>query len=69
LHGIHGTREIGDEAIACRVEDPTAMRGDQAINDDPVSGEGVKGAEFIESHQAAVAFDIGREDRGQLSFD
>ena len=28
LHGIHSAGEIGDEAIARRVEDPTAMRGD-----------------------------------------
>ena len=33
LHGIYGAAEIGDEAIARRVEDPTAMRCDQAIDD------------------------------------
>ena len=37
LHGIHGTGEIGDETVTCRVEDPTAMRGDQPVDDDPVS--------------------------------
>jgi hypothetical protein len=37
LHGIHGAGEIGDEAVARRVEDPTAMRGNQPIDDDPVS--------------------------------
>jgi hypothetical protein len=31
LNGVHGAGEIGDEAIASRVEAPTAMRGDQAI--------------------------------------
>jgi hypothetical protein len=69
LHGIHGTGEISDEAIARRVEDPTAMRGDQAVDDDPVRGEGVKGADLISPHETAVAFDIGGEDRGKLSFD
>ena len=69
LHGIDGAGEIGDEAIASRVEDPTAMRGDQAIDDDPVSGEGAERADLIEPHQAAVALDIGGEDRGELPFD
>jgi hypothetical protein len=31
LHGIHGTGEIGKHAVPSRVEDPAAMRGDQAI--------------------------------------
>jgi hypothetical protein len=69
LHGIHGTGEIGDEAVASRVEDPTAMRGDQPINDNPVSRERAKGADLIEPHQAAVAFDIGGKDCGELPFD
>src|SRR5262249_26514536 len=66
LHGINGAGEIGDEAIACRVEDPTAMRGDQAIDDDPVSRQGAKGADLIEPHQAAVALDIGGKNCREL---
>ena len=50
-------------------EDPTAMRGDQAIDDDPIRGEGAERADLIETHQAAVALDICCEDRGELSFD
>jgi len=69
LDGIHSAGEIGDEAIASRVEDPTAMRGDQVIDDDPIRGQGAKGADLIEPHQAAVAFDIRGEDRGELPFD
>jgi hypothetical protein len=45
LHRIHGACKIGKNAVARRVEDPTAMRGDQAINDDPVGGEGAQGAD------------------------
>jgi len=33
LHSIHGTGEVGDEAVARRVEDPTAIRGYQGIDD------------------------------------
>jgi hypothetical protein len=64
LHGIDSAGEIGDEPIASRVEDPTAMRGDQAVDDGAVSRERAKGADLIEPHQAAIAFDIGCEDRG-----
>ena len=69
LHDIYGAGKVGDETVTRRVEDPTAMRGDQAIDDDPVRGEGAKGADLIEPHQAAVAFDVGGEDRGELPFD
>jgi hypothetical protein len=69
LNGIHSAGEIGDEAIARRVEDPTAMRGDQAIYDDPVGRECAEGADLILAHETAVAFDIRCEDRRELSFD
>ena len=69
MHGIDGAGEIGDEAIARRGEDPTAMRGDQRIGYGPVSVEGAKGADLIQPHQAAIALDIGRKDCRELSFD
>jgi len=69
LHGIHGAGEVSDEAIASRVEDPTAIRGDQPIDDDPVRRESAEGADLISPHQAAIAFDIRCEDRRELSFD
>jgi hypothetical protein len=45
------------------------MSGDQPINDDPISREGAKSADLISVHQAAVALDIGCEDRGELPVD
>jgi len=69
LHSIHGTGEIGDEAIARRVEDPTAMGGDQTIDDNFVSRKRAKGADLIPTHEGAVARDIGGENRGELPFD
>src|SRR5215472_4888423 len=69
FHSIHGTGEIGDEAIACRGEDPTATRGDEPIDNGPVSCQSAEGADLIPPHQTAIAFDIGGEDRGELSFD
>jgi hypothetical protein len=69
LHGVHGTGEIGDETVASRVEDPTAMRGDQGIDDGSVSVESAEGADLIEPHEAAVAFDIRGEDGDELPAD
>ena len=43
---------------------PTAMGGNQGIDDGPVSVEGAKRADLILPHEAAVAFHIGGEDRG-----
>jgi len=46
--GVHARRldggagEVGDEAIASRVEDPAPMRVDQPIGDDEVGGEAEK---------------------------
>jgi hypothetical protein len=63
FHGIDCAGEIGDETVASRVKDPAPMRGDQAIDDDPICREGAKGADLIKPHQAAIAFHIGCEDR------
>jgi len=69
LHGVHGAGEIGDKAIASRVEDPASMRGNQAINNHLVCREGPKGANLVAPHEAAVALHIGSEDRRELLFD
>src|ERR1700730_18223767 len=69
LHGVDGAGEINDKAVTRGVVDPPAMRGDQAIDDAPICGKGAKGADLILPHQTAVAFDIGGEDPGELSFD
>jgi len=50
LHGVHGAGEIGDETVARGVEDPTPMRGDQPVDDDPVGRERTKGADLILPH-------------------
>jgi hypothetical protein len=47
LHGVHGTGEISDEAIARRVEDPASVRGNEPIDDDPVGRQGAESANLI----------------------
>ena len=69
LRGTHGAREIGDQTVTSRAENPTAMRGDEAIDDDPVGRERSKGTDLIPTHEGAVAGDIGGENRGELPFD
>jgi hypothetical protein len=69
FHGVHSTGEVSDEAVTRRVEDPTAMRGDQAIDNNPVDRERAECPDLIEPHQATVALDIRREDCRELSLD
>jgi hypothetical protein len=69
LRGIHGAGEISDEAIARCIEDPASVRGDKGIDDGSVPVESAERADLISLHEAAIAFDIGCEDRGKLSFD
>src|SRR6516162_1845978 len=45
------------------------IRGNQAIDYDPVGRKCAESGDLIKPHQAAVALDIGGEDRGELSFD
>ena len=60
--------EIGDHAVTGSVEDPAAMGCDQPVDDDPTGFEPGKGADFVVRHQPAVAGNVGREDRRELSF-
>ena len=69
LHRIHCAREVSDETISRRVENSATMRGDQAIGDSPVLGQGPKRRDLISPHHAAVALHISGKDRGELAFD
>ena len=69
LHGIDGTDEIGDDAVAGGVEDPPAMRRDQPVHDFAAGLEPGERAGLVQPHQPAVAGDVGGEDRGEFSFD
>src|SRR5262249_53056837 len=41
----------------------------QAVNDLAIRRERAQRTDLVDAHQAAVAFDIGGEDRGELAFD
>ena len=48
--------------------DSAMMLFDQTVDDLAVRREGAKSRLFIGAHQAAVAVDVGAEDRGELAF-
>jgi hypothetical protein len=61
--GVNRAGEIGDHAVARRVEDPAAVGCDQPVDDGPTGLESGKRADFVLRHQPAVAGNVGREDR------
>jgi hypothetical protein len=69
LDGINGTGEIGNDTVAGGIEDPAAMGGDQRVEDRPIGLQTAQRADLVQPHQAAVLGNIGRENRGELTFD
>src|SRR5580704_4963233 len=48
---------------------PAVVNGDQPVEDRPRGAQCPQRADLVQLHQMAVADDIGRENRGQFSFD
>jgi SAM-dependent methyltransferase len=69
LDRIHRTSKVGHHAVAGGIEDSTAVRFDQSIEDRLVGSQGAKRTDFVQPHKAAVLGDIGRKDYRELSFD
>src|ERR1700732_2491053 len=61
--------KVGDDAVACGVEDPAAMWGDQPVDDFAAGLQPREGADLVLPHQPAVAGDVGGEDCREFSFD
>jgi hypothetical protein len=68
LDGIDRAGEIGDDAVAGGVEDPAAMPGDQPVDDRAGRLQPSHRPRLVRAHQPAVAGDVGRENRRELSF-
>ena len=64
---LDGTRELGDDAVACASEHPSIVLLDQAINDLTMCPEGRKRPFLVCAHQSAVTNCVGREDNGYLA--
>jgi hypothetical protein len=68
LDGIHHAGELGEDAIACRVYEPSVVLLDETIDGLAVRGQSAKCRLFVLPHEAAVAIDVGAEYRGELAF-
>ena len=67
--GIGGAGKIGDDAIACGVEDAAVVDRNELVEDRPVGLQPTQRADLVDAHQPAVFGDIGGKDGGELSFD
>src|SRR4051794_38571614 len=69
LDGIHGTRELGQDTIACRVGDPTRMVSNQTIHDLAMSVQSAERPDLVVAHQSRVACHISGKDGDEPPFD
>ena len=68
-HGIHHAAELGQEAVAQRLDDAPARLGNQRIDDGGLPRHQLgQRARFVALHQPRIARDIGREDCRETPF-
>ena len=68
-HGLYGTDELDQHAIACRLDDAPTMFLDLGIDEfAPMRLEVGEGAFLISPHETAVADDISRHDGSEPAF-
>ena len=65
LDRIHDAGELGEDAVAGRVDDAAAVLADHRQDDRLVRLEVADGRVFVSAHERAVAGDVGGEDGGQ----
>jgi hypothetical protein len=69
-HGLNHAREFDEDAIAGRLDDPALVLGNLRVDQfATMSSEPREGASLVESHEAAVADDIGGENGRESAFD
>ena len=69
LEGIHHAGKLGKKVVSGGIHHPAMVLIDKGSHYFFVRGEGLEGARLILPHEAAVAFDIGTEDGGELTLD
>ncbi|HEU0201086.1 MAG TPA: hypothetical protein VFR86_11690 [Burkholderiaceae bacterium] len=67
LHRVHRTWELGQEAVSRRVDDAPAMLFDMPASNLEISRQPLQRADLVLAHEAAVALDIGAENRRQFA--
>jgi hypothetical protein len=69
-HGIDGARELDQYTVAGGLDDAAPMGSDCRINDlAPMRFQSCERADFISTHQARVAGDIGCENGCKAAFE
>ena len=69
LYGVHRAPKLRKNTIARRVRYAAPVFPDEPIEDRPPLGQPLERADFVSSHEAAVAFDIRCEDCDELPAD
>jgi hypothetical protein len=69
LDGSEDAAEFGQHAIAGCVAYPSAVLGNERIGDGAMSREGGKRRHLVDTHQAAVALDIRRQNGDEFSLE
>ena len=68
-HRVHDARELHQHAVAGQLDDAAPMLGDLRVDQlAAVRLEGRERGALVGPHQAAVADDVGSQDRGQATF-
>jgi hypothetical protein len=68
LDRVHHAVELGQYAVAGGVDETAVVLLDELTDDPPIRGQGAKRRLLIVSHKAAVAVDVGAQDRGEFAF-
>jgi hypothetical protein len=69
FHGLNCTSELGEDTIARRVRYTAPMLPNEPVKDCAPFGQPFQRADLVRTHETAVAFDIGCEDRDEASAD
>ena len=69
LHGVHGAPELRENTVARGVRDAASVVRDGLVEDRASLGQPLERSDLVGAHEAAIAFDVSREDRHQASLD
>src|SRR6516162_3748642 len=67
LDGVHDAAELGEDSVACRVDDAATVFPNHREDDCLVRIEIADGSSLVSAHERAIAGDIGSEDRCQFA--
>ena len=69
LDGFYGAGELGEDAIASGVGDPTAVLGNKTIHGLAAGGQKVQSPDLVRTHEPGIAGHVRREDGSELALD